>query len=630
MAGGDPFGYTTGSPDSDWSRNLMQFGLATMAAANQRDASGFLTYGPGALGAIGAGGLQAMQGARENTLARAQMQDIMSQSAGRNFDNRQKLMQYNLWAPELGMPQLDMTGNPSGQQDASGTKPAPNLTGYNYSQAAGGPNNQPQPVAPQGGGQSPLSSLFAAPPGVDQAQWKKGIMTSKFVDPEAGKQALALATAKAMKQAEYGAVPQTIDTSKPTILNGQLVAGQDASGTPFINPAGFTGQAQGSSATQDSMLNFIMNDLEGGDKVVSDGHGLAKFGINTAANPGVDIQSLTADQAKEIYKNRYVAPLGIDNMSPAAQLVAIDTSVNHGPDVAKALIQKTGGDPLQMMQARAQMYNQLAQSDPQKYGPQLKGWQNRLVKLSQQADVVSGQGQARQASFEKPASLPPGAIQAGPNPIEHKAQEAEATKRGEVIADSRKTLEIMDSNLSALMQRLQEMRNAVPNADYGFGVDNEGTGFQQQLSEYNPAKASANHVLLQKAAQGVLPELGPQLVQAGVKGNKFLETLASSASGMDMAANPKAKQGIINGLEAQYVRNLKSTAAQLRSYGYEAPSDEQINQRVDQIRKQIGTQSPEQVTALSLKSPHEIGEAYKAGKLPKEEALRLLRANHGM
>lgn len=59
------------SPDA-W-RNLMMFGASTMAAANQRDGNGLLTYGPGALGPIGAGIGQAGQLSMQAARARSQM-----------------------------------------------------------------------------------------------------------------------------------------------------------------------------------------------------------------------------------------------------------------------------------------------------------------------------------------------------------------------------------------------------------------------------------------------------------------------------------------------------------------------------------------------------------------------------
>lgn len=167
---------------------------------------------------------------------------------------------------------------------------------------------------------------------------------------------------------------------------------------------------------------------------------------------------------------------------------------------------------------------------------------------------------------------------------------SEAEKTGGNIAETGKTLKVMQANLPVVLQRLKEMRDASENASYGFGVNNEGSGIKQQAAnQFNTEEAKPNTILEQRAAQGVLPELGPQLAQAGIKGNKFLETLASSASGVNLGASPEAKKEQINGLEEQYINNLKSTARQARAYGDpSAPTDDQIDAMVNQYKGNPG------------------------------------------
>lgn len=168
--------------------------------------------------------------------------------------------------------------------------------------------------------------------------------------------------------------------------------------------------------------------------------------------------------------------------------------------------------------------------------------------------------------------------------------EADSTgvKTGENIADVAKTVKVMQSNLPYAIQRFQIMRDASDNANYGFGTNNEGTGLKQDLLKNFDANktANANTKLKQASAQGILPELGPQLAQAGVKGNKFLETIANNASGLDLADPPSAKKITIDGLERTYIGNLKSSAAQLRASGQAAPTDAEIDTQVAAIKKQ--------------------------------------------
>ncbi len=155
------------------------------------------------------------------------------------------------------------------------------------------------------------------------------------------------------------------------------------------------------------------------------------------------------------------------------------------------------------------------------------------------------------------------------------------------IGDATKTFDIMHSNLPSVLERFKEMRDASNNASSGFGANEEGTGLAQQFAKSsigNDITSNANALLKQRAAQGILPELGPQLAQAGVRGNKFLETLANSASGLDLAAKPKDKISLINGLENTYINNLKATAAQLREKGQNAPSDKDIDAIIAQVK----------------------------------------------
>lgn len=169
----------------------------------------------------------------------------------------------------------------------------------------------------------------------------------------------------------------------------------------------------------------------------------------------------------------------------------------------------------------------------------------------------------------------------------NKKTEAAAGKEGEHLGEAAKTYDIMQSNLPFVLKRFQEMRDASINASSGFGVDSEGDGWAQKLQNSslgNPKVADANGLLKQRSAQGILPELGPQLAQAGIRGNKFLETLATSASGLDLSAPAQTKTKLIDGLENTYVSNLKSTAAQLRANGQPSASDAEIDALVGKYK----------------------------------------------
>lgn len=161
-----------------------------------------------------------------------------------------------------------------------------------------------------------------------------------------------------------------------------------------------------------------------------------------------------------------------------------------------------------------------------------------------------------------------------------KAKQEEATKGGENLADAQKTFNVAASNLPRAMQRFQELRDASANASSGLGVNSEGEGMYPSLARaFEPETAKANQIIQQASKQGILAELGPQL--QGLKGNKFLEGIANSASGLNAADPAKVKVNAVNGLQDQYIANLKSLAAQRRQYGDKnAPTDEQIDTEV--------------------------------------------------
>lgn len=221
--------------------------------------------------------------------------------------------------------------------------------------------------------------------------------------------------------------------------------------------------------------------------------------------------------------------------------------------------------------------------------------------------------------------------------VESSGPRKEGEDSGTNKAAAEKTLNVITSNLPIAMKRFQELRNVASDASYGLGAegkDNE-PGFKETLayqfapkSDYFSKTANANTVFQQKTAQGVLPELGPSLAQAGIKGNKFLETLANEASGLSLAADPNSKLSGIQGLEDQYIRNLKSTAQQVRSYGGTAPTDKEIDTMVAQMKSEIGNTSSSQ-DLTKYKNPKMIGKAYQSGEITKEQATTLLQQNHG-
>jgi hypothetical protein len=203
-----------------------------------------------------------------------------------------------------------------------------------------------------------------------------------------------------------------------------------------------------------------------------------------------------------------------------------------------------------------------------------------------------------------PTSMPrmPGegelAYQARMKPLEAGAT-SEAQDTGKNLADATKTFNVAASNLPRAMQRFSELRQASANASAGAGVSDQEP--EQGIMEHflpgpdwarsaartfpeswiNPKVALANQTIDQATKQGVLSELGPQM--QGLKGNKYLESIANGASGLNPADPAPVKIQAINGLQDQYISNMVSLANQRRSYGDPmAPKQSDLAQMISQ------------------------------------------------
>lgn len=130
----------------------------------------------------------------------------------------------------------------------------------------------------------------------------------------------------------------------------------------------------------------------------TDPGGRTKFGLAQHANPDLDFDTLTIDQAKARYLERYWQPIGCTDLPPFAALLMFDCSVNQGEETALKFMQaaldiKVDGElgpktraafaairPLQLasfMALRACRYAVTKNFDT--YG---HGWFNRLFELA--------------------------------------------------------------------------------------------------------------------------------------------------------------------------------------------------------------------------------------------------------
>lgn len=144
-------------------------------------------------------------------------------------------------------------------------------------------------------------------------------------------------------------------------------------------------------------------------------------GINQSANPGVDVKSLSADDAAQIFATKYFPSSA--SLPPALAAVNADTAFIN-PARAAQFLKAAGGDPTKYMQMRQNWMKSLIGNQPAKYGQYAKAWATRNADLSAYAQNLAG---APPSSAGAPvsggmSSAPiTGSRQIDPNPVNNTA-----------------------------------------------------------------------------------------------------------------------------------------------------------------------------------------------------------------
>ena len=154
-----------------------------------------------------------------------------------------------------------------------------------------------------------------------------------------------------------------------------------------------------------SVIDYVITKHEGGYVADDAGKGPTKYGINGKANGLSDkqVENLTLDQARDIYRKKYWNAIDADKLSPGIRAMAFDTAVNQGVDKAKKLIEQSGGDVTKFAELRREAYTKLIESNPAKYGKYEKGWMNRVNDLEASAQ---GQTQSLSSMLARTDSIP--------------------------------------------------------------------------------------------------------------------------------------------------------------------------------------------------------------------------------
>lgn len=135
----------------------------------------------------------------------------------------------------------------------------------------------------------------------------------------------------------------------------------------------------------------------------SDRGGRTRFGISSRSHPDVDVDSLTLDQARELYRDRYWRSIRGDDLPWPLALVVFDHAVHASPPSAVRALQLRAGAVVdgiigpktlaavgrrpvaalsrELLHARATALTAQIRSDPSQLDF-LGGWWSRLIDLA--------------------------------------------------------------------------------------------------------------------------------------------------------------------------------------------------------------------------------------------------------
>lgn len=176
------------------------------------------------------------------------------------------------------------------------------------------------------------------------------------------------------------AMQAVLDTTRPS-ARAEAMAGASRPAGPL--PPAVTRGTYRPVLAPDDVIRFVINDLEGGSKVVHYGSadgGTTKYGIAAAHNPGVDVANLTEAKAMEIARRRYWFR-ELDTASPAAAAVAFDAGYISGPAVGRRILLRSGGDAGKALELYRAHLNRIADTVPGK-AKYRHGWMARVNRLA--------------------------------------------------------------------------------------------------------------------------------------------------------------------------------------------------------------------------------------------------------
>lgn len=169
------------------------------------------------------------------------------------------------------------------------------------------------------------------------------------------------------------------------------------------------------------------------------------FGINQKANPGVDVQHMTKDQAKQIYHDKYWVPSGAESLPANLQAPYFDVYIRN-PAFAKKALAESGGDAGKFMQASSAYFQALAKKpNGQRYA---RAWaardaKNMAIATGGGGSPISGKPLSANPDTEETAQFIGGQVALGqPMPPLGMGKEAAAMRRA-ILAEATKQWKAM-------------------------------------------------------------------------------------------------------------------------------------------------------------------------------------------
>ena len=178
-----------------------------------------------------------------------------------------------------------------------------------------------------------------------------------------------------------------------------------------------TGAPVSGGADPTSVFNnfWVPHEDKGGPGVVDVNGKVTRFGLNSGAFPQVN-DNTTQDQAADIWKTGIWQASGADKIAnPQLAIMHADT-YGLSPAWATRILPESGGDTAKYMALRRQAMANDEASNPAKFGPVARGWENRNRDLEAYSSQVSNDNGQPTSAFQSDQPTQPAPQSSNPAP----------------------------------------------------------------------------------------------------------------------------------------------------------------------------------------------------------------------